>query len=492
MTIAPTPLQGAQAPTEAPDAPPREPGESKAPAAPSGFVTADAPRWLDYSRCIHCGLCLNQCPTFRLLGEEMDSPRGRIYQVAQVDAGRLPLAAARLHLDRCLDCRACETACPSGVEYGRIIERARAELHAQSPPGGLRGALLRFFLQRVLPDRSAVNEFAALLRLYRASGLQRLLRAGGFLRLAGMAEREALAPVPHGAPMRNELGATFPARGPRRARVAFLAGCMQPALMGDVNRATIAVLTAFGCEVVVPRGQTCCGALQLHAGMRDFAGSLARRNITAFLPRMAAPIPNADSMRGGAPADAAFDAIVTNTAGCGSAMKEYGDLLAGDPEWHDGGAAFAARTRDISEFLAELGPPPGLSFRPVPWHIATYQDACHLAHGQRIRSAPRRLLDLVPALELREMQRADQCCGSAGIYNLLEPEIAGRLLADKLDCIRATGAEVVVSANPGCMLQIESGLRRAATAAARPGAALPVLHVAELLARSLGEESAER
>lgn len=424
-------------------------------AAASSFRTADRPRWEDYSRCIHCGLCLQACPTFRLLGEEMDSPRGRIYQIAQVDAGRLPLEGAlETHLGRCLDCRACETACPSGVEYGKILERARGELAARraGQTGGLGGRVANYVFRQLLPKPKAMARQARLLRFYQRSGLRGLARASGVLQWLGLAGAESLAPEVEGEFFAAEMGRTFPAKGPRRARVAFLAGCIQRVAFAEMNRATIRVLQAAGCEVVVPAAQTCCGALHVHAGRREEARGLARTNIAAF---------------GG------FEAIVTNSAGCGSALKEYGDLMHGEAA----AEAFAGRVRDATELLAELGMPAGL-LGPLPIAV-TYQDPCHLAHGQRIRSAPRELLRAIPGLELREMERADSCCGSAGIYNLVQPEIAGRLLEQKMGTIAATGARTIITANPGCMLQLRAGLRR-------DGAPGRVLHVMELLDESLG------
>ncbi len=417
----------------------------------SAFRTADRPRWEDYSRCIHCGLCLEACPTFRLLGEEMDSPRGRIYQVAQADAGRLPLAGAlETHIGRCLDCRACETACPSGVEYGKILERTRAELAAQRHARGGGGRLANYVFQKLLPRPQTMARQARWLRFYQRSGLRTLARESGALRLLGLAGAEALAPEIEGAFFAAEIGQTFPARGPRRARVAFLAGCVQRVAFAEMNRATLRVLQAAGCEVVVPAAQGCCGALHVHAGRREEARGLARANLAAF---------------------AGFEAVVTNSAGCGSALKEYGDLLESEA-----GAEFAGRVKDATELLAALGVPAGM-LGPLPIAV-TYQDPCHLAHGQRIRSAPRQLLAAIPRLELREMERADSCCGSAGIYNLVQADIAGRLLEEKMGHIAATRVDTIVTANPGCMLQLRAGLRRS-------GQAGRVVHVMELLDESL-------
>ena len=425
------------------------------PAPSSYFVTADHPRYEDYSRCIHCGLCLNSCPTYRVLGEEMDSPRGRIFQVAQADAGRLPLGPEFVtHMDRCLDCRACVTACPSGVEYGKILERARAELHVQAERGWLERRLRDWFFRRLLPNPRALARQARLLRFYQQSGLRSLVRSTGLLRVLGLARTEALAPeIAPGPFFEEEIGRVFPAEGERRARVAFLAGCMQSVMMAGMNRATVRVLQKNGCEVVIPAGQGCCGALHVHAGLRDQARHLARTNI-AVMERLE------------------VDAVISNTAGCGSTLKEYTDLLEGDPEWEPRAQAFVARMKDINEFLADLGlRTEGLG---AIRSRATYQDPCHLAHGQGIRTAPRQLLAAIPGLELREMERADQCCGSAGIYNVLQPEIADALLEDRMNVAGATGADLIVTANPGCMLQLQAGVRQRGTGQI-------VLHVVELL-----------
>ncbi len=427
--------------------------------APSNFVTADPPRFEDYSRCVHCGLCLNACPTFRVLGQEMDSPRGRLFQVAQADAGRLPVAASFfLHMDRCLVCRACETACPSGVEYGKVIERARAESEAQVRRPLWQRAVRAYLLEHVLVKPRLLAWHARALRLYQRSGLQRLARRTPILRWLGIADSEALAPIVDRHFFSEALGRVYPAEGTRRARVAFLAGCIQQVAFAGMNRATIRVLQRNGVEVVVPRDQGCCGALHVHAGLREFAGGLARHNIAAF-------------------ERAGCEAIITNSAGCGSTLKEYGDLLATDTAWQARGAAFAGQVRDVTEFLAAMGlRREGL--RPVSLR-ATYQDPCHLLHGQKIRSAPRELLQAVPGLELVELAGTEICCGSAGIYNIVHPEIARPLLEQKMDAIRATGATLIVTANPGCQLQLRAGV-------ASRGTGQRVLHIMELLDEAYG------
>lgn len=420
----------------------------------SGFAGPDRPTWELYSTCIHCGLCLNQCPTYRVLGTEMDSPRGRIYQVLLADEGRLPIGDAFVtHIDRCLGCRACETACPSGVEYGRIVERARAQIEQHYQRPWLTRKLRDFFYQRVLRDYKLLARWARLVRTYQTSGLQRLVRASGILRLFGLASVEALAPMVSAQFFFQEFGMLFPAEGEKRGRVAFLAGCIGSVAFADLNRSTIRVLQQNGVDVFIPEEQGCCGALAAHAGYRDEARACARGNLRAF----------ADCLD-------RFDAVVTNSAGCGATLKEYPDLLAGD-EGHTAEAArFAAKVKDVTEYLAGLGLRPPRS--PMVATL-TYQDPCHLAHGQRIRSAPRELLRAIGA-HVIEMQHADYCCGSAGAYNVTENELSMQILDRKMEDVDATGADVAVTANTGCMLQLRAGI-------ARRGLRMDVKHVMEVL-----------
>ncbi|HXE75209.1 MAG TPA: heterodisulfide reductase-related iron-sulfur binding cluster [Candidatus Xenobia bacterium] len=426
-------------------------------ATPSPYRGPDRPRYEDYSRCVHCGLCLNHCPTHRLLGVEMDSPRGRIHQMILVDEGRLRLADSFVrHIDLCLDCRACETACPSGVEYGKLVEAARAqiELTYRRP---LASRFLRWLgFKQILPYPNRLALVGRLLRFYQRSPLKSVAQASGLWKLfPRLAEAESLLPRIDDNFFFSELGRVFPAVGERRARVAFFAGCMQQVAFSELNRATIRVLQQNGCEVVVPAAQLCCGALHVHAGVRDTARQLARANLDAFLT---------DN----------FDAILTNTAGCGSTLKEYHHLFPNGSTHGERARTFAHRVRDVSEFLVELGlrPPE----KPLPLRV-TYQDSCHLLHGQKIKTAPRQLLRAIPGLELIEMKLADQCCGSAGIYNLTQPEVARALLKEKMDCARATDAQVIATSNPGCILQLRAGV-------ARLNSSQEVLHVIELLDRS--------
>jgi glycolate oxidase iron-sulfur subunit len=418
----------------------------------SFFTSPDRPTWDLYSTCIHCGLCLNHCPTYRVLGTEMDSPRGRIYQVLQVDSGRLPLGKSFVtHIDRCLDCRACESACPSGVHYERIVERARAEIGQGYRRPWLEGRLRRFFYGGVLRDFAGLTRWAKWMRFYQHSGLRGFARATGLLRLLGVAEVESLAPPIDDKFFLQEIGKVFLAAGERRARVGFLAGCIASVSFSELNRATIRVLQQNGVEVLVHAGQACCGALHAHGGYREEARELARRNIDAFLA-------------------SGLDVMVTNAAGCGSTMKEYGDLLANDPQYAESAKDFAARVNDISEFLAKLGlrPPQKKSRVSV-----TYQDPCHLAHGQKIRSAPRELLKAA-GVDLVEMTHPDYCCGSAGTYNVTQNQLSMQILAEKMEEVAATQAQIIATANVGCMLQLRAGV-------AQRGLNMEVKHVVELL-----------
>jgi glycolate oxidase iron-sulfur subunit len=425
-----------------------EPTHDKAAiAANAGVPALDLP---ELYQCVHCGLCLNQCPTYRALQLEPESPRGRIHLVKAAAEGRVELNERFAeHLYLCLLCRACESACPSGVQYGHIAEAAREQL---GPPGSEFGrAVLNFLFTRMLPYRNRLRLAFALLRLYQRSGLQRFVRL--FLP-TNLREMEQLLPaIP--SPFFKPPAGIAPAIGARRATVAMLDGCVMPLLFGAVNDATVRVLRRNGCSVIFPRGQSCCGALNIHNGETAAAKQMARRNIDAFL-------------------EANVDAVIVNAAGCGATMKEYGHLLRDDPDYRDKAELFSARVKDAGEFLAELGLVGKL--RPIPMTV-TYQDPCHLAHGQRIRSQPRKLLHAIPGLKLIEMEGAERCCGSAGIYNLTHPDMSQHLLEEKMQSIAATASGAVVAPNPGCMLQLRSG-------ASRFGPDVKVYHLMDLLDRA--------
>lgn len=417
------------------------------------IVNFDKPQQADLDRCVHCGLCLNACPTYRELGVEMDSPRGRIYQMNQVAAGA-PIGPSYIeHIELCLACRACETACPSGVEYGKLVEAARSDIDSRTiRPLGER-MLRRFVFGHLLQSPRTLRIAGTMLYLYEASGLQRVVRSSGLLRLFGkMGRVESLAPRAEPPFFFQQIGKTFPAEGERRYRVAFLAGCIANVSFSRLNEATVRVLQKNGCEVVIPGAQNCCGALHVHSGLREEARGLARRNIDAVL-------------------DGEFDAIITNAAGCGSTLKEYDELLEHDPAYAEKARRFTEKMKDVNEFLASID----LNERMGPVSVtATYQDSCHLAHGQRVRTQPRKLLRAVPGLQFREMPMSDLCCGSAGIYNVIQNDMAMTILKSKMDYVNMTSAEVIVTANPGCMLQLQAGARL-------HGKGQRVAHVVEIL-----------
>ena len=422
----------------------------------SGFSGIDNPEYADYSRCVHCGLCANHCPTYRLWGQEADSPRGRIRQMALVDQGRLEIGETFVtHIDRCLNCRNCETVCPSGVEYGKILELARAQIE-QKYKRPLASRMARDFVYRkLLPYPRRIALAASVLKLYQRSGLASIARATGILRLLGLQNQERLLPRIDSDFFFSELGKAFPAKGLRRARVAFFAGCVAQVTFSDLNRATIRVLQANGCEVVVPAAQACCGALAAHAGVREVARDLAQRNFSAFDP---------DD----------FDAIINNASGCGSMLKECPLLFTADPDQEARAKKFSAKVRDVNEFLAELGLSAPL--KSVAARV-TYQDSCHLVHGQKISAAPRELIRAIPGVEFVEMPMSEQCCGSAGVYNVTENKTSMELLGLKMDAVKQTQAQIIVTANPGCILQLRAG-------AAMRKTGQEVLHVVELLDRA--------
>ncbi|HEV7664750.1 MAG TPA: heterodisulfide reductase-related iron-sulfur binding cluster [Chloroflexota bacterium] len=411
--------------------------------------------------CVHCGLCLDYCPTYRILGHEADSPRGRIYQIRQVYEGKVSPRDAdfRQHIYACLDCRACQTACPSGVQYGAIIEAARA---VAEPINASEKTVGRAILGSVFTRKPLLEAAGLGLRLYQRTGAQKLLRRSGALKLLPqrLREMESMLGPAQGGIRRYSAPHVTPAHGEVRYRVGFIEGCIMPQLFGDTNAATVRVLARNGCVVYSPPKQGCCGALQMHTGDRQTARDLARHNIDAF-----------DGL--------GLDAIIINAAGCGSTLKEYGHLLSDDPAYAERAAAFAKSVKDVSEFLAaiDLVPPT----HPVPLRV-TYQDACHLVHGQGIRQQPRQLLRQIPGLELVEMKDSDVCCGSAGIYNLTHYDVSVRVLDEKMEHVLATGARAIVAPNPGCTMQLAYGARRR-------GVDLQLLHVVDLLDQAYGHQS---
>jgi len=408
--------------------------------------------------CVHCGFCLPACPTYVLWGDEMDSPRGRIYMMKKTLEGNAPLDQTfRLHMDNCLGCMGCMTACPSGVQYGKLIEETRAQIE-RNVPRATADSLFRKLLFATFPYTSRLRLIAIPTLVYQRSGLQSIVRRSGILRRipARLAAMESLLPRVPNHPFRR-LRERTAATSAKRQRVGMLAGCVQQVFFQHVNEATARVLAAEGFEVIIPPQQGCCGALMVHSGLEEQALDFARDMIATFEA-------------------AGVDTIVINAAGCGSTMKEYGYLLRDDPAWAARAAAFSSKCKDISEILCEFAP---LSPRhPLPMRVA-YHDACHLRHAQAVFDQPRKLLAGIPGLEVVELEEASLCCGSAGVYNLLNPETANQLGDRKVENLLATKAEAVISANPGCLLQLMSGLRR------RNMQAVPAYHMVELLDASI-------
>ena len=432
------------------------------------FAGLDIPSDTVINSCVHCGLCLPACPTYRETGLEQFSPRGRIYLMKAVADGRIGMESEvfQEQMSACLNCRACEAVCPSGVLYGQILEASRTQIEqakgdGRLPPHPWLVRLLRFgafgLLFRRLP---LFRLFSRLMWLYQKSGAQMLARRSGLLRALKLDETEALLP-PISDRFTVPEGQVLPAEGEETFVVALLTGCIMATAFTDVHDATIRVLRKNGCTVFLPPEQGCCGALHAHGGDLAGARDLARRNIAAF-------------------EGVGLDAIIVNAAGCGSTLKEYGHLLHDDPHWAERANRFSAKVKDVTEFLAALDLNTA-DMRPLNLTV-TYQEPCHLAHAQRISAQPRKLLRAIPGVTLREMQEASLCCGSAGIYNVTQPAMATRLGERKLNHAEATGADIIVTANPGCHLQLESGLRRR-------GSKMQVRHVVEVLAEAYDRRS---
>ncbi len=426
--------------------------------APLELPGADAPTEADIYKCVHCGLCLQACPTYLELGLETESPRGRVALMKAVHGGRFGLTEGVVgHMELCLQCRACETACPSGVPFGRMMEATRAQITATTRRS-LRARAVRFLVFRLLfPRLGLLRAGAWLLKLYQRSGVQWLVRELRVLKpIKSLDQLEQQLPrLPKFyRPPPSEL---VPAQGQATRRVAMLSGCVMPLVYGPVNEATVRVLARNGCDVLTPRAQGCCGSLHAHSGERDGARALARRNIDVFL-------------------ETNPDAIIVNAAGCGATMKEYVELLEGDPAYRDKARRFSALVRDVTEFLAEL------PFEPPKKELSarvTYQDSCHLVHAQGIKDAPREVLRSIPGLRFVEMKASDTCCGAAGVYNVVHRDLANGILDQKMANVAAAQPDIIATANPGCMLQLEMGVRRM-------GLDARVAHVVELLDEAYG------
>ncbi len=423
-----------------------------------GFSGADVPPDDVFNQCVRCGLCLPTCPTYVETLVETSSPRGRIALIKAVAEDRLDLTSPGFmhQMSECLDCRACEAVCPSGVAYGQLLEPARTQIvRATAETRTWQARLGRSLaIGALFSNMGLMRAVASFMGFYQRSGLRALVRGSGILKVLGLTEAESLAPtisdrffVPRGQ--------RWPAAGERKATVVIHAGCVMHVAFADVNEATVRVLQRAGCDVLAPREQGCCGAITIHAGEMDRGRTLAKRNIVAF-------------------EESGADWYIINAAGCGSALKEYGDLFRNDPDWHARAEAFSARVKDITEFLDQIGLGPGLG--PID-AVVTYQEPCHLVHAQRISAAPRRLLAQIPGLRLREMAESSLCCGSAGIYNLTQPEMANRLQARKVARIVEVDPEIVVTVNPGCALQVANGLQK-------EGRTIPVRHLITVLDES--------
>ncbi|GAA4619905.1 glycolate oxidase subunit GlcF [Saccharopolyspora hordei] len=434
---------------------------TETPASTGAFDAHHPPQRELIDDCVHCGFCLPTCPTYDLWGEEMDSPRGRIYLMKQGLEGE-PLTDTMVgHFDNCLGCMACVTACPSGVQYGTLITETRAQVERRHERSRWE-RLMRTAIFTLFPYPRRLKALRGPLALYQRLGLGKLAKKTGLMKKLpeGLQTMESLAPPITRAP---KLGHRVPARGKRRATVGMITGCVQSAFFPDVNAATARILSAEGCDVVIPQSQGCCGALSEHSGREEEAVKFARDLLDVF--------ERSD-----------VDYVVINSAGCGSTLKEYPRLLQDDPEYAAKAEKFSAQVRDIAELLVELGPV--AERHPLPVEVA-YHDACHLSHGQGIRSQPRELLRAIPGLELREINRGELCCGSAGVYNLLQPEPARELGDRKAENVLATGARLLVTANPGCSMQIRTALERR-------GEQLAMAHTVQVLdasIRGLGVEA---
>ncbi|WP_008316778.1 (Fe-S)-binding protein [Leptolyngbya sp. PCC 6406] len=428
---------------------------------PQGFDSHHPPAQPLIDACVHCGFCLTTCPSYRVLGTEMDSPRGRIYLMDALNKGEVPLSPAAVeHFDSCLGCLACTTACPSGVQYDQLIAAVRPQVQRQHSRSHFQ-RLLRGLIFSLFPYPDRIRLLLAPLALYQGLGLSKLVQRTGLLqRLSpNLAAMEALLPTVTPQSFQDNLPEVVPAQGQQRYRVGMVLGCVQRVFFSGVNEATARVLAANGCEVVIPKAQGCCSALPAHQGESEQAANLARHMIDTFEA-------------------AAVDYVIINAAGCGHTLKEYGHILQDDPEYRDRAHAFSARVRDAQEFLATVGlTAPLHALTPEPLTLV-YQDACHLLHGQKISLQPRQLLKQIPLVQLREPLDAALCCGSAGVYNMLQPEVAEELGQMKATNLVSTGAAAIASPNPGCALQIQRHLRR-------QGQDIPLFHPLELLDKSL-------
>ena len=429
------------------------------------FSGPDAPDESDLYKCVHCGFCLQACPTYMETGLETESPRGRLALMKAVNEGRIGITPQVIsHWDLCIQCRACEVACPSGVPYGSLIEATMAQVERHRKQGLFSRTVSSLLMKQLLPHQSRLAPLATGLRLYQKSGLQMLVRKTRLLRLLSsrLADLEDSSPT-IGSTTFKARGQTVSAAGAPRARVALLSGCIMPLTHGSEMEAVTRVLSRNGCEVVVTKAQVCCGALNTHVGDLETARDLARRNIDAFLAE-------------------GVDAVIVASAGCGVRMKEYDHLLKDDPDYGEKAVRFSAIVKDVHEFLVDLpfDPPKGqLDYR------VTYQDSCHLSHAQRITEAPRVLLNSIPGIDFVEMADSTRCCGAGGSYTITERDFSLRVLDTKMGNVAASGADVIATANPGCVIQLQYGVKRQRSTA-------QVRYVTDLLDEAYrAEESAD-
>jgi glycolate oxidase iron-sulfur subunit len=419
----------------------------------SNYLWSDAPDESKWADCVHCGMCLESCPTYEHTGQEQHSPRGRVHLIKSVAEGKLEVNEHFVEpVFQCLDCRACTTACPADVDVGGLIEEARGQIRQAMPLKGWKGLVSKFFLEKLFPYQNRMQAFGGLLKFYQKSGMQKLVRSTGLIRIMPrhLVEMEAIMPE-IGIPVRKKFKSetVIKAKGEAKNTVAFLTGCIMDVMFSDINESTINVLTRNGNHVAIPKQQTCCGALHVHAGDRETGRKLAKQNIEAFK-------------------DA--DKVIVNAAGCGCMLKDYPELFREDPEWKEKAEQFSAKVEDISKYLHDTGyekPKSEIKTR------LTYHDACHLAHGQGIRQEPRNILLDIPGVEMVHMPNADRCCGSAGIYNITNPEMAGAVLESKMSNV-PEDVEMISMGNPGCMLQMAVGVKKY-------GRSQKVVHTVQLL-----------
>lgn len=428
----------------------------------SNYLWSDPPDETKWADCVHCGMCLESCPTYMLTGQEQHSPRGRVHLIKSVAEGKLEVNEQfAVPIFACLDCRACETACPASVQVGGLIEEARGQICQAMPLSGMKGTMGNFVLQNIFPNHKRINRLGSLLKFYQKSGLQKVAQKTvlKYLFPEHLAEMEAVLPEQKGKPVREKYkheDAILP-EGEVKREVSFLTGCIMDAIFSDINEATIKVLTRNGNSVTIPQNQTCCGALHVHAGDRETGRKLAKQNIEAFS--------NAET-------------VIVNSAGCGAMLKEYPELFRHDPEWKEKAEQFSKKVKDISEHLYETG------FEPPKAEIettVTYHDACHLAHAQGIRKEPREILESIPGVKLVPMPNSDQCCGSAGVYNITNPEMANAVLDKKMENV-PDEVEIISMGNPGCMLQMALGVKKY-------GRNEKIVHTVELLHQAYEKEA---